>query len=123
AHQAVTRIVHRRVMGPDHRYEGSLIEPGPGVWRSAPAHRFAPLMENKAYFDALSSALQKAKRSILVLGWQFDPRTRLDPEGPLTDRRAEIGHQLKALVRQKPDLDVRLLIWRSPLLIAASQGF
>jgi len=110
-------------MRADQFYEGSLLETATAVWRSAKAHRFAPLMENKAYFDALASALHKAERSILILGWQFDPRTRLDPEGPLTDRRAEIGHQLKALVRQKPDLDVRLLIWRSPLLIAASQGF
>jgi len=110
-------------MGADQFYEGSLLETATGVWRSATAHRFAPLMENKAYFDALASALHKAERSILILGWQFDPRTRLDPEGPLTDRRAEIGHQLKALVRHKPELDVRLLIWRSPLLIAASQGF
>lgn len=110
-------------MRPDQFYEGSLLETATGTWRSATAHRFAPLMENKAYFDALSSALHKAERSILILGWQFDPRTRLDPEGPLTDRRAEIGHQLKALVRHKPELDVRLLIWRSPLLIAASQGF
>ncbi|WP_313046082.1 phospholipase D-like domain-containing protein [Brevundimonas sp.] len=110
-------------MRADQFYEGSLLETATGAWRSAKAHRFAPLMENKAYFDALASALHKAERSILILGWQFDPRTRLDPEGPLNDRRAEIGHQLKALVRHKPDLDVRLLIWRSPLLIAASQGF
>jgi len=31
--------------------------------------------------------------------------------------------QLRMLVKRKPDLDVRLLIWKSPLLIAASQGF
>lgn len=104
-------------------YEGSLLDPGRDCWRVATAHRFTPLMENNAYFDALASALKKAKTSIVVLGWQFDPRTRLDPESPLTDRRGEIGHQLRMLVREKPDLDVRLLIWKSPLLIAASQGF
>jgi hypothetical protein len=27
------------------------------------------------------------------------------------------------LVKSRPELDVRLLIWKSPLLIAASQGF
>jgi len=69
-------------MGADQFYEGSLLETATAVWRSATAHRFAPLMENKAYFDALASALHKAERSILILGWQFDPRTRLDPEGP-----------------------------------------
>lgn len=104
-------------------YEGSLLDPGRDCWRVATANRFTPLMENNAYFDALASALQKATTSIVVLGWQFDPRTRLDPESPLTDRRGEIGHQLRMLVRDKPDLDVRLLIWKSPLLIAASQGF
>ena len=104
-------------------YEGSLLEPGRDCWRVDTAHRLTPLMENNAYFDALASSLAKAKKSIVILGWQFDPRTRLDPESPLTDRRGEIGHQLRMLVRQKPDLDIRLLIWKSPLLIAASQGF
>ena len=103
--------------------DGSLLAPGTRIWRSAMASRFAVLMENEAYFDALSSALQKAERSIVILGWQFDPRTHLDPETRPGDKTAEIGHQLRMLVKRKPDLDVRLLIWKSPLLIAASQGF
>ncbi|RYG08897.1 MAG: phospholipase, partial [Caulobacteraceae bacterium] len=104
-------------------YEGSLLEPGPGLWTVAVANRFSVLMENEAYFDALSSALQKAERSIVLLGWQFDPRTHLDPETRPGDKSAEIGRQLRMMVKKKPDLDVRLLIWKSPLLIAASQGF
>ena len=108
--------------GPDATYEDSLLKDG-SVWRVARADRFAILMENQVYFDALASALKKAKRSIVVLGWQFDPRTRLDPETRAGDRQAEIGHQLRMLVRNNPELDVRLLIWKSPLLIAASQGF
>lgn len=104
-------------------YDGSLLTPGAGVWRSEIAHRFSILMENEAYFDALSSALQKAERSIVILGWQFDPRTHLDPETRPSEKQFEIGHQLRMLVKRKPELDVRLLIWKSPLLIAASQGF
>lgn len=100
-----------------------LMEPGRTVWRVAQADRFAVLMENEAYFDALSSAIDKAERSIVVLGWQFDPRTRLDPETRPGDKQAEIGHKLRLLVKARPELDVRLLIWKSPLLIAASQGF
>lgn len=106
-----------------HSYDGSLLTPGTGVWRREVAHRFSILMENEAYFDALSSALQKAERSIVILGWQFDPRTHLDPETRPSEKQFEIGHQLRMLVKRKPDLDVRLLIWKSPLLIAASQGF
>jgi phosphatidylserine/phosphatidylglycerophosphate/cardiolipin synthase-like enzyme len=78
-------------------------------------------MENRAYFAALRSTLENARRSIVLLGWQFDPRTRLvaDEAGPA----AEIGHILRRLVMERPELDVRLLIWRSPLPIAFSQGF
>jgi phosphatidylserine/phosphatidylglycerophosphate/cardiolipin synthase-like enzyme len=108
---------------PTDAYDGSLLTPGDTVWRTAMADRLSVLMENAAYFDALSSALDKAQRSVVVLGWQFDPRTRLDPESAMGDRQSEIGHKLRMLVRTRPELDVRLLIWRSPLLIAASQGF
>lgn len=97
--------------------------PGETCWRVETANRYAVLMENAAYFEALQSALNKAQRSIVMLGWQFDPRTRLDPESPLTNHQAEIGHQLRMLVKSRPELDVRLLIWKSPLVIAASQGF
>lgn len=106
----------------EHDYS-AWFRPGETCWRVETANRYAVLMENAAYFEALRSALHKAQRSIVMLGWQFDPRTRLDPESPLTNHQAEIGHQLRMLVKSKPELDVRLLIWKSPLVIAASQGF
>jgi phosphatidylserine/phosphatidylglycerophosphate/cardiolipin synthase-like enzyme len=102
---------------------GMLARPGDNCWRVETASRFAILMENDAYFEALRSAIGKAQRSIVILGWQFDPRTRLDPANIHRDHEAEIGLMLRMLVRQRPELDVRLLIWKSPLLIAASQGF
>ena len=102
---------------------GPWLSPGDNCWRVETAGRFAVLMENAAYFEALQSALAKARRSVVVLGWQFDPRTRLDPATPPDDHQAQIGHQLRMMVKTRPDLDVRLLIWKSPLVIAASQGF
>ena len=98
----------------------SQFAPGSNCWRVETAGRFAALMENAAYFAALRSALEKAQRSVVVLGWQFDPRTRLDAEGSET---SEVGHLLRMMVKTRPEVDVRLLIWKSPLLIAASQGF
>ena len=102
---------------------GALLAPGETCWRVERADRLSILMENGAYFEALASALSKARRSVVVLGWQFDPRTRLDPETRPGDKQAEIGHLLRMMVKTRPELDVRLLIWKSPLLIAASQGF
>lgn len=104
-------------------YDRSLLDEGPAVWRKSTADRLTPLMENNTYFEALDEAIEKAEKSILILGWQFDPRTRLDPQAPIDQRRYEIGDRLKAMVRDRPELSVRLLIWRSPLVIAASQGF
>ncbi|WP_292052191.1 MULTISPECIES: phospholipase D-like domain-containing protein [unclassified Brevundimonas] len=104
-------------------YDQSLLVEGDAIWRTALANRLSPIMENDAYFEALSAALDKAEKSVLVLGWQFDPRTRLDPQSPDYERSEEIGERLKRMVKSRPDLDVRLLIWRSPILIAASQGF
>ena len=106
-----------------HDPSDTLLTPGGNCWRVEKADRFAVLMENAAYFEALRSALAKARRSVVILGWQFDPRTRLDPQTAHDDHHAQIGHQLRMLVKAHPDLDVRLLIWKSPLLIAASQGF
>ena len=99
------------------------LAPGRNCWRVETAGRFAVLMENAAYFEALQSALAKAKRSVVMLGWQFDPRTRLDPETPPNDHQAQIGHQLRMMVKARPELDIRLLIWKSSLPIAATQEF
>ncbi|WP_255500663.1 phospholipase D-like domain-containing protein [Caulobacter sp. 17J80-11] len=100
-----------------------LLLPGATCWRVERAGRASFLMENAAYFAALRDALLNARRSILLLGWQFDPRTRLDPAAPAHDRTGEIGFLLRKLARENPNLDVKLLIWRSPLPIAWSQDF
>ncbi len=109
-------------IGSDHEDSGPL-RAGPSLWRVEQAHRLAVLMEHDEYFDALSDALHQAEKSIMVLGWQFDPRTRLEPESETRRRQDQVGQILRRLVKQKPALEVRLLIWKSPLLIAASQGF
>ncbi|MBS0295790.1 MAG: phospholipase [Proteobacteria bacterium] len=99
-----------------------LLEPGYTCWRHETAGRFALLPENATYFEALAAALPLARKSILILGWQFDPRTRLHPEGR-DHHQVEIGHLLRRLVRERPELKVRLLIWRQPLPIAWTQDF
>jgi phosphatidylserine/phosphatidylglycerophosphate/cardiolipin synthase-like enzyme len=94
------------------------------IWRKAPAKRVAFLVDSAAYFAAALSAIRKARRSIILLGWSFDPRTRLRP-GPHEAAGAadEIGNVLKSLAQRRPELDVRVLVWKSALPISASQDF
>jgi phosphatidylserine/phosphatidylglycerophosphate/cardiolipin synthase-like enzyme len=102
----------------------SVLRPGDTCWRTARADRAAFLVDNEAYFAAVFAALQNARRSVLLLGWGFDPRTRLFPDGyDGPDDPDEVGRILVELARARPELDVRLLIWRSALPIAAQQEF
>ena len=102
----------------------TVLIPGETCWRTERAERVAVLVDTEAYFKALTEALPKARRSILILGWSFDPRTRLEPDG--FDGPAdhdEVGRVLLRLGFTRPELDIRVLIWRSAFPIAASQEF
>lgn len=93
----------------------TLLEPGRTCWRLERAGRVAFLVDNELYYAALYSALEAAERSIYILGWAFDPRTRLAPDGSeRPDDPDEVGRILIDLCRANPELDVRILIWGSP---------
>jgi len=101
-----------------------ILRPGETCWRTARAGRTAFLIDTEAYFTAVFEALRKARRSIHLLGWGFDPRARLFPDGyDGPDDPDEVGRILVELARARPELDIRLLVWKSALPIAASQEF
>ena len=102
----------------------SVFRPGDSCWRVASSDRAAFLVASDAYFKAAFLALQKAQHSVLLLGWTFDPRTRLAPDGHVGPSDAdEVGRVLLHLSESRPDLDIRLLIWKSALPISATQHF
>jgi phosphatidylserine/phosphatidylglycerophosphate/cardiolipin synthase-like enzyme len=102
----------------------TVFKPGETCWRIAAANRAAFLIDNEAFFTAAFEAVNQARRSILLLGWGFDPRTRLFPDGyDGPDDPDEIGRVLVELACARPELDIRLLIWKSALPISASQEF
>ncbi|MDE2486560.1 MAG: phospholipase [Alphaproteobacteria bacterium] len=102
----------------------AVFRPGETCWRVEHASRAAFLIDNEAFFTAAFEAITKARRSILLLGWGFDPRTRLFPDGyDGPDDPDEVGRILVELAQARPELDIRLLIWKSALPISASQEF
>ena len=106
------------------RLDTGLLHPGETCWRVETADRAALLLDSGAYFTAALWALRRAKRSIFLLGWGFDPRTRLRPH-PSGEEHGpdEIGNLLLQLSAERPDLDIHVLIWKSALPISASQHF
>ena len=100
-----------------------LLKPDHNVWRIARAHRAAMLVDGANYFAAVRSAMIKAEHSILVAGWDIHSRTRLvGPSGRADDGYPEtFAEFLVALVTEKPQLVVRLLLWDFSVLYAAER--
>src|SRR5271156_1495263 len=96
-----------------------LLRAGETCWRLTPTGRVRVIIDGQDYFATLLGALRQARRSIHLLGWSFDPRTRLAPGDPAP---SEIGSTLIDLAAANPLLDVRLLVWRSALPISATQS-
>ena len=101
-----------------------LLEPGLTCWRRETAERAALLIDMAAYFDIAMKAMRKARHTIWLLNWAFEPQTLLHPQpgctGPDEDR---IANFLKALADAKPNLDVRILCWKSAIPVAATQNW
>ncbi len=96
------------------------LEPGRNVWKLARAGRAAVLVDGAAYFAALRAALIKAEHSIHIVGWDLDSRTRLVGEsGRCEDDLPEtLAAFLTELVKRRPKLRIRLLLWDYSLVFA-----
>lgn len=92
-------------------------------WKSATATRAAVLIDMEAYFDAAMEAMSRAKHCIHFLNWAFEADTAFHPTADGTaDKADQIGNFLIAMA-EKPNLDVRLLCWKSAMPVAATQRF
>lgn len=93
------------------------------TWRVEQADRFAVLIDAAAYFAAVRTAALKARRSIVIMGWDLDSRTRLVGDSGQTDDGypIELAPFLSALVAERPRLEVYLLLWDYSLLYATER--
>ncbi|MGH7024746.1 MAG: phospholipase D-like domain-containing protein [Caulobacteraceae bacterium] len=98
------------------------LRPEPYLWREDTAPRAAVLVDMADYYAAARAAMAKAQRSIHLLNWAFESRTRLDPanEGERAPG-GQIGDFLKSLAEN--GIDVRVLCWKTALPIAATQDW
>jgi phosphatidylserine/phosphatidylglycerophosphate/cardiolipin synthase-like enzyme/uncharacterized membrane protein YdjX (TVP38/TMEM64 family) len=76
-----------------------------------PAGRASFLVDGQAYFTAFREAAIRARRSLFILGWDFDTRIRL-----LIDREPDgypdqLGPFLNALLVKRRSLHIYILVW------------
>ncbi len=100
--------------------QAGFLQPGRNVWRCAHAHRAAMLVDAGPCFGAMREAMLKARRSIMIVGWDIDSRTPLigSDGGPGDGLPVTLGPFLTALVERNPDLIVKLLLWDYSVLYA-----
>jgi phosphatidylserine/phosphatidylglycerophosphate/cardiolipin synthase-like enzyme/uncharacterized membrane protein YdjX (TVP38/TMEM64 family) len=88
----------------------SLLVAGENCWRVGRARRLAFLVDGESYFAVLRSALAAARRTIFILGWDFDSRVRLVPSAA-DGYPEELGAFLRALAHERRQLHVYVLSW------------
>ncbi len=75
------------------------------------------LIDAASYFEALRASLLAAQRSIIILGWELHSRTRLEGHSRPTDGAPlELGKLLRWLLKRRPHLELRILLWNHPVM-------
>jgi phospholipase D1/2 len=101
----------------------TFLRPGDNVWRIERAARAAVLVDGAAFFDAVRQSFLKARRSILIVGWDIDSRTRLVGESgkPADGYPSGFADFLGQLVATRSELHIDLLLWDYSLLYAGER--
>jgi phospholipase D1/2 len=85
-------------------------------WKIAPATRVRFLIDGEAYFSALADAFDQARQSILILGWDFDSRVRLEYEA--AGVAPPVGNLLNSLAARRRELQIHILVWDFAMIFA-----
>jgi phosphatidylserine/phosphatidylglycerophosphate/cardiolipin synthase-like enzyme len=87
---------------------GLLVE-GSTAWRVTRASRFALLVDAAEYYRRFVQAIERARESVLILGWDLDSRLRLlRGDG---EPHVELRELLDQAVRREPRLRINIVLW------------
>lgn len=99
----------------------SLLQEGNNCSSINHANDFGVLVDGEEYFAALRSALIKAKRRICILAWEFHSQTSLVRKDVADHYPTEIGELLNALLEEREELEVYILVWDYALIYLAER--
>ncbi|MGH8769865.1 MAG: VTT domain-containing protein [Burkholderiales bacterium] len=99
----------------------SIFVEGRNCWRVANANRISFLVDAASYFDAFAAAAYKARRSVFILGWDFDSQTRLWFDDNPRPWPAVLGDLLNFLAKRRRRLRVYVLSWDFPMIYATDR--
>ena len=94
----------------DTEIPAPILHTGHNCWRIARCERATVIVDAADYFRLAREAMLRARHQILLIGWDFDTRIRLDPECE-DDGPATLGAFLSWLSKCRPALKIYILKW------------
>ena len=82
---------------------------GRNCWRISRADEAAVIVDAADYYHYIGAAMAKARRRILIIGWDFDTRIALEPDN--RGKGETLGHFFLRLVREAPEREIDVLKW------------
>lgn len=99
--------------------KGQILREGRNCWKITRSRLVKFLIDGATYFSALAEAMEQARESILILGWDFNSHIRLSPQGDRNSSASqELGAFLNTLVRRRRRLHAHILIWDYAMIYA-----
>jgi phosphatidylserine/phosphatidylglycerophosphate/cardiolipin synthase-like enzyme len=99
----------------------SLFDPGRNCWRIERADRASVIIDACDYYRVIRQAMLQARHRILIIGWDFDPRIRLDRTQP-ENAEETLGSFLFDLAKRKPQVPILILKWNVGALKTLFRG-
>ncbi|MGY3439790.1 MULTISPECIES: phospholipase D-like domain-containing protein [unclassified Marinovum] len=98
-----------------------VLQEGETCWRIAQADRMAVIIDAADYFRVARDAILHARHSVMLIGWDFDTRIKLDPQDD-SEVPNDLGKLIKWVVKRRPELQVHILKWNLGALQAFGRG-
>jgi phospholipase D1/2 len=100
----------------------SILVPGDTCWRIERAERFAFIVDANDYYRFAKQAILNARHSVMLIGWDFDSRIELEPEGATLEGPNRLGPFLSWIADRRPEVEIYLLKWRLGVIETLSRG-
>ena len=91
--------------------EEPILVPGRTCWRIARADHLGLIVDAADYFAAAKAAMGAARRRLMLVGWDFDLRIRLEPDRDDARQPDMLGRFIQNLVENRPGLHAFILKW------------
>ena len=100
-----------------------IFKPQENCWLVKSAGRVSILVDGEDYFEALHKAMQKARQSIIIVGWDLHSGLRLLRTGQGGEYPETLGKFLDYLARKRQGLNIYLLSWDFAMIYAMEREF